>query len=76
MLHSAPLVTTIAAYYYARVLKTMIIDAPAEEKPALRLALPDAAWVLVLAAANVLPLLFWSYVERWARASLDLYARK
>ena len=64
----------IAAFYYARVLKTMIIDHPSEEKPALRLALPDAAWVLVLAAANVLPLLFWSHVERWARASLDLYA--
>jgi NADH-quinone oxidoreductase subunit N len=66
----------MAAFYYMRVLKTMIIDAPAEEKPALRLALPDAAWVLVLAAANVLPLLFWSHVERWAQASLELYARK
>lgn len=43
----------LAAFYYARVLKTMIIDAPSEEKPPLRLALPDAAWVFVLAAANV-----------------------
>jgi len=66
----------LAAFYYARVLKTMIIDAPSEEKPPLRLALPDAAWVLVLAAANVLPLLLWSHVERWARASLDLYATR
>ena len=59
-----------------RVLKTMIMDAPSEEKPPLRLALPDAAWVFVLAAANVLPLLAWSHVERWARASLNLYAAR
>jgi NADH-quinone oxidoreductase subunit N len=66
----------VAAFYYARVLKTMIIDAGNEEKPALRLALPDAAWVGLLAAANVLPLLGWSRIEGWARASLSLYAAR
>jgi NADH-quinone oxidoreductase subunit N len=66
----------VAAFYYVRVLKTMIVDAGNEDKPALRLALPDAAWVALLAAANVLPLLWWSRIEDWARASLSLYAAR
>jgi NADH:ubiquinone oxidoreductase subunit 2 (subunit N) len=64
----------IAAYYYARVLKTMIIDAAPAEKPPLRLALADTAWVWVLLLANVLPLLWWSRIDDWARSSLSLYA--
>jgi NADH-quinone oxidoreductase subunit N len=64
----------IAAYYYARILKTMIIDTPTVEKPAFRLAFADSAWVWILLFANVLPLLWWSRIEGWARASSSLYA--
>jgi NADH-quinone oxidoreductase subunit N len=64
----------VAVYYYARVLKTMAIDEGSTEKPPLRLPLLDAAWVGGLALANVLPLLWWGYVESWAKASLVLYA--
>jgi NADH-quinone oxidoreductase subunit N len=64
----------IAAYYYFRVLKTMVIDAGNEEKPALRLAVSDLAWLVALVLANVLPLFWWRYVESWTRASLTLYA--
>jgi len=63
----------IAAYYYARILKTMIIE-DGGEKPLLRLPALDSAWILVLVGANVVPLFFWSSVEQWARASLSLYA--
>lgn len=66
----------VAAYYYARVLKTMIIDAEPEPRPVLDLAWPDRAWLVVLVAANVLPLLFWSRIEAWAHASLTLYAAR
>jgi NADH-quinone oxidoreductase subunit N len=66
----------VAAFYYARVLKTMIIDAGNEEKPPLKLALPDAAWVALLAAANILPILGWRWVDTWARASLGLIASR
>jgi NADH-quinone oxidoreductase subunit N len=66
----------VAAFYYARVLKTMIIDAGNEEKAPLKLALPDAAWVWILAAANVVPLLGWRWVEGWAQASLNLMASR
>jgi NADH-quinone oxidoreductase subunit N len=64
----------IAAFYYFRVLKTMVIDEEAEPRPVLRLAAADTAWVAFFMAANVLPLLFWSRIEGWARASLTLYA--
>ncbi len=64
----------IAAFYYFKILKTMVIDPGNESKPALRLAMVDQVWVFVLAAANVFPLLFWSTIEGWARHSLTLYA--
>jgi NADH-quinone oxidoreductase subunit N len=64
----------IAAFYYARVLKTMIIDAGNEEKPPFALHTADAAWVTVLALANVLPLLFWNRIEDWARGAAFLWA--
>jgi len=62
----------IGAYYYARILKTMVIDPGNEEKPAFRLSLADSAWVAMLLAANVLPLLWWGRVEGFARHSLGL----
>jgi NADH-quinone oxidoreductase subunit N len=64
----------IAAYYYFRVLKTMVIDAGNEEKPPFRLAFTDAVWLAVLVAANVLPLLWWSRIEGWTASSLSQYA--
>ncbi len=64
----------IAGYYYLRVLKVMIIDAGNEEKPPLKLALADRAWLLFFAAANVLPVLFWSRIDEWARDAVVLYA--
>jgi NADH-quinone oxidoreductase subunit N len=64
----------IAAYYYARILKTMIIDAGNEDRPAFRLGTLDAAWVAAFLAANVLPLLWWGRIEGWARQSLGLVA--
>jgi NADH-quinone oxidoreductase subunit N len=64
----------VGAYYYARVLKTMIIDAGNEEKGPITLPALDYLSVLLLVAANLLPLLFWSTIEGWTRASLSLYA--
>jgi len=64
----------VAAFFYARVLKTMILDEGGEDKPPLLLPRRDLVWVGVLAAANVLPLLWWAAVDGWARGSLTLYA--
>lgn len=70
----AALNAAVAAYYYARVLRTMIMDPELEQKPPLRLSLVDSSWVFLFAAANVLPLLWWSRIDGWARASLTLFA--
>jgi NADH-quinone oxidoreductase subunit N len=70
----AALNAAVAAFYYARVLRTMIIDPELEKKAPLRLSFGDAVWVSLFAAANVVPLLFWSAIDGWARSSLTLFA--
>jgi NADH-quinone oxidoreductase subunit N len=64
----------LAAYYYFRVIKVMVIDAGNEDKPALSLAFADRAWLVAFALANVAPLLFWTRIEAWARGALVMYA--
>jgi NADH-quinone oxidoreductase subunit N len=64
----------VAAFYYFRVLKVMTIDEGNEDRPALRLALADKAWLVAFAVANLLPLLFWGRIDAWARGALVLYA--
>jgi NADH-quinone oxidoreductase subunit N len=70
----AALNAAIAAYYYFRVLKVMTIDEGDEDRPALKLALADRAWLAAFALANLVPLLFWSRIDAWARGALVLYA--
>jgi NADH-quinone oxidoreductase subunit N len=62
----------LAAFYYARVLKTMIIDEEEDgpAKPVVRLAFVDRAWLVLFAAANLVPLLFWGIVDGWVRGAL------
>ena len=64
----------IGAFYYFRVLKVMTIDAGNEDKPAVTLAWADSAWLVAFALANLVPLLFWSWIEGWAHGALVLYA--
>jgi NADH-quinone oxidoreductase subunit N len=64
----------VAAYYYARILKTMIIDAGNEDKEPFRLPPMDAAWVWAFLLANFVPLLVWRHIEGWAKSSLVLWA--
>ena len=64
----------IAAYYYFKVLKVMTIDSGNEEKPPLRLALVDQAWLVFFLLANVVPLFYWEPIEVWARGALVHYA--
>jgi len=64
----------IGAYYYFRVLKTMVIDPEEGQKPVLAIAPVDLAWVGAFALANFVPIFFWGAIEGWARASLVLWA--
>ncbi len=64
----------VGAYYYFRVLRAMVIDAPSEERPAIVLGGRDKLWLGLYAAANLLAILFWPAVEQWTRGSLVLWA--
>jgi NADH-quinone oxidoreductase subunit N len=70
----AALNAAVAAYYYFRVLKVMTIDPGNEDRPPLRLALADQAWLAAFALANVVPILFWTRIDSWARGAMVLYA--
>ncbi len=71
----AALNAAIAAYYYARILKTMIIDAGNEDKAPLSIARRRhrvggaSSW-----PRTSLPLLFWGAIDVWARSSVVLFA--
>jgi NADH-quinone oxidoreductase subunit N len=67
----------VAAYYYTRVLKTMIIDREeeGEQKPVLKLAALDQAWLVVLAVANLVTVLGWTYVDGWAQTAVHVASR-
>jgi NADH-quinone oxidoreductase subunit N len=62
----------IAAFYYARVLKAIIIDREeqGEEKPAFKLPALDQAWVVLFAIANLVPVLAWRVIETWTKSAL------
>ena len=64
----------IAAYYYFRILKVMVMDPGNEDRPALSLAFADRAWLVLFALANLAPVFFWSGIDSWTRGSLVLYA--
>jgi len=64
----------IGAFYYARVMRAMIIDPGGDERGALELPLGDRLAVLGFALANFLPLIWWGRLDEWARDSLVLYA--
>jgi NADH-quinone oxidoreductase subunit N len=68
----------VAAFYYARVLKAIIIDREevGAEKPSFRVPAIDRAWVVAFAIANLVPVLAWSVVEGWTKDALTLWARQ
>jgi NADH-quinone oxidoreductase subunit N len=57
----------VAAYYYFKVLKVMTIDPGNEDKPVLKLAPADQAWLAAFALANLVPLLLEH--RAWARGA-------
>ncbi len=71
----AALNAAIAAYYYARVLRTMVMDEEKTERPAFALSLADGFALGVLAAANVLPMFIWEAVDGWARSATQVALR-
>jgi NADH:ubiquinone oxidoreductase subunit 2 (subunit N) len=70
----AALNAAVAAFYYFKVLKVMIIDPGTRRSPRSSWRRVDQLRLAALALANVVPLFFWDWIEGWARAALVLYA--
>ena len=64
----------IAAYYYFRVIKVMVIDAGNEDKPALALAFADRAWLAAFAAREPAAAAVLGRIDAWVKGALVLYA--
>ena len=64
--------SVVAVYYYARVIKTMIIE---ESDDTAHMSLPLTGkimvWLMVLPTAGLM--IFWSSIERWTQASVALF---
>jgi len=64
--------SVVAVYYYARVIKAMIIE---ESTDTARLKIPLTSrillWLMVLPTAGLM--LFWGSFERWTQASVALF---
>jgi NADH:ubiquinone oxidoreductase subunit 2 (subunit N) len=66
----------LGAYYYFRILKTMMVDEGDPAKGPFALPLMDRAWLVVFMIANVAPILFWGAIDGWTRSSLPLLAAR
>ncbi|MCM2257094.1 MAG: NADH-quinone oxidoreductase subunit N [Vicinamibacteria bacterium] len=65
----------VAAFYYFRVMRAMVIDPETGTAPALSLGGREALALCALAALNVLPTLAWGRVDEWTRAAMVLLPR-
>ena len=67
--------SVVSLYYYARVVKAMFLDRPRAEDPALTLwSVRDLGAIGLLAAANVLLILNFDWLLRWAGAAGRVFA--
>jgi NADH-quinone oxidoreductase subunit N len=62
----------LGAYYYFRILKTMVVDPGDPAKESFDLPVVDKAWLVVFMIANVAPIFLWSVIDTWTRASLPV----
>jgi NADH-quinone oxidoreductase subunit N len=62
----------LGAYYYFRILKTMVVDAGDPAMEPFELPLLDKAWLVVFMIANVAPIFLWSMIDGWTRSSLPV----
>jgi NADH-quinone oxidoreductase subunit N len=63
----------VAAFYYMRVLKAMMIEEGNGKTAPLQVSLLNQALLVTLLLPNVLLTVFWSPIDRWAAASVKLF---
>lgn len=64
--------SAVAAFYYIKVLRIMVVDPERESAPAFGLARLDAGLLFLLAVPNILGLVFWGSLDRATEVSRQL----
>ena len=64
----------VAAFYYVKVLRVMVVDPHAGPTPAFALTRLDAGLLLALTIPNILGLVFWGFLDRFTELSQRLLA--
>lgn len=64
--------SAVAAFYYIKVLRVMVVDEEAAPSPGFGLARLDAGLLFLLAVPNILGLVFWGSLDRFTEISRQL----
>jgi NADH-quinone oxidoreductase subunit N len=64
----------VAAFYYMRVLKAMLIEEGKGSTAPLQVSFFNQALLVALLLPNVLLIVFWSPIDRWTAASIQLFS--
>ena len=63
----------VAAFYYMRVMKHMILENDDGEKSPLQMSYLNQALIVLLLIPNVFLIVYWSLIDRWATSSIKLF---
>ena len=63
----------VAAFYYMRVLKAMLIEDGSGSTAPLQVSFFNQALLVALLLPNVLLIVFWNPIDRWTAASVQLF---
>ena len=63
----------VAAFYYMRVMKHMILENDDGEKSPLQMSYLNQALIVLLLIPNVFLIVYWSHIDRWATSSIKLF---
>jgi NADH-quinone oxidoreductase subunit N len=63
----------VAAFYYMRVLKAMLMEEGNSSTAPLQVSFFNQALLVALLLPNVLLIVFWNPIDRWAAASVRLF---
>ena len=63
----------VAAFYYMRVVKHMILENEDGESEPLRMSYLNQVLVVLLLIPNVFLIVYWTPIDRWATSSINLF---
>jgi NADH-quinone oxidoreductase subunit N len=63
----------VAAYYYMKVMKVMILDEGDNSLPPLKISPVNLSLLVALLLPNLLLVVFWNSIDRWVSASVRLF---